>query len=177
MAVTATVRIAPAAIKEMLTPSPIRFTPLLGWERDRRVAWRRSRERHPSNERTGRARLRAQAAFRRPSDRLAPTVRRGAIRSDGAARRGRRRDRHGCWRSIRIGCRRPRPSRRTGIGFVFWYVTIICVVDLRDRRRRRCIYSIIGSSVRRRATTPDGPPIHGHTGLEIDWTAHPVRRS
>ena len=57
------------------------------------------------------------------------------------------------------------------IDFVFWYVTIICIV----------IYAIV-AAVLAYATwkfrvgpddDSDGPPVHGHTGLEIGWTAIP----
>ena len=57
------------------------------------------------------------------------------------------------------------------IDFVFWYVTAICIV----------IYAIViavllFSAWKFRAAPDDdadGPPIHGHTGLEIAWTAIP----
>jgi cytochrome c oxidase subunit 2 len=57
------------------------------------------------------------------------------------------------------------------IDFVFWYVTIICVV----------IYAIVIAALVYSAwkfrvgpdDDSDGPPIHGHTGLEIGWTAIP----
>jgi cytochrome c oxidase subunit II len=55
--------------------------------------------------------------------------------------------------------------------FVFWFVTAICV----------SIFAIVASvsvySVWKFRAKPDddsdGPPIHGHTGLEIAWTAVP----
>jgi cytochrome c oxidase subunit II len=54
---------------------------------------------------------------------------------------------------------------------VVWYVTIICVV----------IFAIVAAALAysvlkfRRAPDDDGdgPPVHGHTGLEIAWTAIP----
>jgi cytochrome c oxidase subunit 2 len=57
------------------------------------------------------------------------------------------------------------------IDFVFWYVTVICIV----------IYAIViavllYSSWKFRAAPDDdadGPPVHGHTGLEVAWTAIP----
>src|SRR4051812_41757277 len=57
------------------------------------------------------------------------------------------------------------------IDFVFWYVTIICIV----------IYAIVVAALvysawKFRAAPDDdsdGPPIHGHTGLEVAWTAIP----
>ena len=55
--------------------------------------------------------------------------------------------------------------------FVFWFVTAICVI----------IFTVVASvsvySVLKFRAKPDddsdGPPIHGHTGLEIAWTAVP----
>src|SRR5215210_2444859 len=57
------------------------------------------------------------------------------------------------------------------IDFVFWYVTIICVV----------IYAIVVAALVYAAwkfrappdDDADGPPVHGHTGLEIAWTGIP----
>jgi cytochrome c oxidase subunit 2 len=57
------------------------------------------------------------------------------------------------------------------IDFVFWYVTIICIV----------IYAIVIAALVYSAwkfrvapdDDSDGAPIHGHTGLEIGWTAIP----
>jgi cytochrome c oxidase subunit 2 len=54
---------------------------------------------------------------------------------------------------------------------VIWYVTVICVV----------IFAIVAAALTytvlrfRRAPDDDtdGPPVHGHTGLEIAWTAIP----
>lgn len=58
------------------------------------------------------------------------------------------------------------------IEFVFWFTTVICIA----------IFSIVAAvsiySVRKFRAAPeddtDGPPIHGHTGLEIVWTAVPA---
>ena len=64
-------------------------------------------------------------------------------------------------------------SKEAGrIDFVFWFVTVICIV----------IFGIVAAAllyavVRFRAAPDDdtdGPPIHGHTGLEIVWTAIPT---
>jgi cytochrome c oxidase subunit II len=64
-------------------------------------------------------------------------------------------------------------SREAGrIDFVFWFVIVICIV----------IFSIVVAallySVLRFRAAPDddsdGPPIHGHTGLEIAWTLIPT---
>jgi cytochrome c oxidase subunit II len=56
--------------------------------------------------------------------------------------------------------------------FVFWFVTAVCIV----------IFSVVASisvySVWKFRAKPDddsdGPPIHGHTGIEIAWTAIPL---
>lgn len=58
------------------------------------------------------------------------------------------------------------------IDFVFWFVTAICIV----------IFAIVAaisvySFVKFRAKPDDdsdGPPVHGHTGIEIAWTAIPL---
>jgi cytochrome c oxidase subunit II len=64
-------------------------------------------------------------------------------------------------------------SREAGrIDFVFWFVTGICIF----------VFSIVAAvtvySVLKFRARPDddsdGPPIHGHTGLEIVWTAIPT---
>lgn len=64
-------------------------------------------------------------------------------------------------------------SREAGrIHFVFWFVTGICIF----------IFSIVAAvsvyAVWKFRAKPDddsdGPPIHGHTGLEIAWTAVPT---
>lgn len=63
-------------------------------------------------------------------------------------------------------------EQREGIDFVFWLTTWICVG----------IFAIVGSvivySVWKFRAPPDddgdGPPIHGHTGIEIVWTAVPA---
>ncbi len=67
----------------------------------------------------------------------------------------------------------PHPaSREAGrIDFVFWFVTGICIA----------IFTLVSSVVvysvvkfrRRPDDDSDGPPIHGHTGLEIVWTVVP----
>jgi cytochrome c oxidase subunit II len=57
------------------------------------------------------------------------------------------------------------------IDFVFWFVTIICVAIF------AIVAAVIGFAVWKFRAPPDdlsdGPPIHGHTGLEIAWTAIP----
>jgi cytochrome c oxidase subunit 2 len=66
----------------------------------------------------------------------------------------------------------PASEQMERIEFVYWFATIICIV----------IFALVGgvilySVVRFRAAPDDdndGPPIHGHTGLEIAWTAVPA---
>jgi cytochrome c oxidase subunit II len=58
------------------------------------------------------------------------------------------------------------------IDFVFWFVTAICIA----------IFAVVAaisvySFVKFRARPDDdsdGPPVHGHTGIEIAWTAVPL---
>jgi cytochrome c oxidase subunit II len=58
------------------------------------------------------------------------------------------------------------------IHFVYWFVTIISIVIF------AVVAGVILYSVVRFRAAPDddsdGPPIHGHTGLEIVWTAIPT---
>jgi cytochrome c oxidase subunit 2 len=57
------------------------------------------------------------------------------------------------------------------IDFVFWYVTAICIAIYAI-----VIASLLYSAWKFRAAPDDdadGPPVHGHTGLEIAWTAIP----
>ena len=64
-------------------------------------------------------------------------------------------------------------SREAGrIDFVFWFVIVICIV----------IFAVVAAAIvysvwKFRADPDDdsdGPPIHGHTGLEIVWTLIPT---
>jgi cytochrome c oxidase subunit 2 len=63
-------------------------------------------------------------------------------------------------------------EQRDGIDFTFWLATGICIF----------IFAVVCSMIlyavwkfRARADDDtDGPPIHGHTGLEIAWTAVPA---
>ena len=63
-------------------------------------------------------------------------------------------------------------EQRERIDFVFWFATVICIA----------IFAIVAGGDRLRALKfrarpdddTDGPPIHGHTGLEIAWTAVPA---
>ena len=58
------------------------------------------------------------------------------------------------------------------IDFVFWFVTVICVAIF------AVVAAVIVYSLWKFRAAPDdesdGPPIHGHTGLEITWTAVPA---
>jgi cytochrome c oxidase subunit II len=63
-------------------------------------------------------------------------------------------------------------SREAGrIDFVFWFVIAICIA-LFAIVAAVMIYAILRFRVRE-DDFEDGPPIHGHTGLEITWTAIP----
>jgi cytochrome c oxidase subunit 2 len=68
----------------------------------------------------------------------------------------------------------PEPaSREAGrIHFVFWFVTGICIFIF------AIVAAVMGYAVLKFRRQPDddsdGPPIHGHTGLEIVWTAIPT---
>src|SRR5919108_681053 len=63
-------------------------------------------------------------------------------------------------------------DERRNIDFVFWFTTAICIA----------IFAVVAAvsiyaGVKFRAPPEDdadGPPIHGHTGLEIAWTAVPA---
>ena len=58
------------------------------------------------------------------------------------------------------------------IDFVFWFVTVICIAIF-----ALVVAVILYAVVRFRARPDDdsdGAPIHGHTGLEIAWTAVPA---
>jgi cytochrome c oxidase subunit II len=64
-------------------------------------------------------------------------------------------------------------SREAGrIHFVFWFVTAICIAIF------AVVAAVLSYAVLKFRRAPeddsDGPPIHGHTGLEIVWTAIPT---
>ena len=64
-------------------------------------------------------------------------------------------------------------SRQAGrIDFVFWFVTAICIAIF-ALVAAVIVYSLVKFRVRADDDS-DGPPIHGHTGLEIVWTAIPA---
>lgn len=58
------------------------------------------------------------------------------------------------------------------ITFTFWFTTVICIGIF------AIVAAVIAYSVLKFRTTEDderdGPPVHGHTGLEIVWTAVPA---
>lgn len=58
------------------------------------------------------------------------------------------------------------------IDFVFWFTTVICILIF-TLVASVTVYSVLKFRVRPDDDS-DGPPIHGHTGLEIAWTAIPA---
>jgi cytochrome c oxidase subunit II len=63
-------------------------------------------------------------------------------------------------------------SREAGrIDFVVWFVIVICIAIF-ALVAAVMIYAVLRFRVRE-DDFEDGPPIHGHTGLEITWTAIP----
>ncbi len=58
------------------------------------------------------------------------------------------------------------------ITFTFWFATVICIAIF-ALVSAVILYSVVAFRVRPDDDT-DGPPIHGHTGLEIVWTAIPA---
>jgi cytochrome c oxidase subunit 2 len=67
---------------------------------------------------------------------------------------------------------RPASEQADRIDFVFWFVTAICIAIF------ALVAAVIVYSVFKFRAAPDddsdGPPVHGHTGLEIVWTAVPA---
>jgi cytochrome c oxidase subunit II len=67
---------------------------------------------------------------------------------------------------------RPASEQADRIDFVFWFVTAICIAIF------ALVAAVIVYSVFKFRAGPDddsdGPPTHGHTGLEIVWTAVPA---
>ncbi len=59
-----------------------------------------------------------------------------------------------------------------GIAFTFWFATVICI-GIFALVMAVILYSVVAFRVRPDDDT-DGPPIHGHTGLEIVWTVIPA---
>jgi cytochrome c oxidase subunit 2 len=66
----------------------------------------------------------------------------------------------------------PASKQADRIDFVFWFVTVICIAIF------ALVVAVILYAVVRFRARPgddsDGAPIHGHTGLEIAWTAVPA---
>jgi cytochrome c oxidase subunit II len=67
---------------------------------------------------------------------------------------------------------RPASEQADRIDFVFWFVTAICIAIF------ALVAAVIVYAVFNFRAGPDddsdGPPVHGHTGLEIVWTAVPA---
>ncbi len=63
-------------------------------------------------------------------------------------------------------------EQRNGIDLVFWFTTAIALAVF------TLVFSVIVYSIIKFRVRPDddsdGPPIHGHTGVEIVWTAIPA---
>ena len=57
------------------------------------------------------------------------------------------------------------------IAFVYWFATVICIAIF-ALVAAVIVYSVIAFRAQPEDDT-DGPPIHGHTGLEIAWTIVP----
>ena len=58
------------------------------------------------------------------------------------------------------------------IAFAYWFATVICI-GIFALVAAVIVYSIIAFRAQPEDDS-DGPPIHGHTGLEIAWTAIPA---
>lgn len=58
------------------------------------------------------------------------------------------------------------------IEFTFWFATVICI-GVFAVVAAAIVYSVLNFRVQPEDES-DGPPIHGHTGLEIVWTAIPA---
>jgi cytochrome c oxidase subunit II len=63
-------------------------------------------------------------------------------------------------------------EERDGIDLVYWFTTAICIAIF------ALVAAVVVYSVMKFRVRPDddsdGPPIHGHTGIEILWTAIPA---
>jgi len=66
----------------------------------------------------------------------------------------------------------PASEQADRIDFVFWFVTTICIAIF-ALVAAVIVYSLIKFRARPDDDS-DGPPVHGHTGLEIVWTAVPA---
>jgi cytochrome c oxidase subunit 2 len=58
------------------------------------------------------------------------------------------------------------------IDFVYWFVTAICI-GIFSIVASLSVYSLVKFRVKPDDLS-DGPPVHGHTGIEIAWTAIPL---
>ena len=58
------------------------------------------------------------------------------------------------------------------ITFTYWFATVICI-GIFALVAGVAVYSVIAFRAQPE-DEGDGPPIHGHTGLEIAWTAVPA---
>lgn len=58
------------------------------------------------------------------------------------------------------------------ISFIFWFTTVICIVVFAVVAGV-IVYAVAAFRVKPDDDT-DGPPIHGHAGLEVAWTAIPA---
>jgi cytochrome c oxidase subunit 2 len=63
-------------------------------------------------------------------------------------------------------------EERDGIDLVFWFTTAICIAVF-ALVGAVIVYSVVKFRVRPDDDS-DGPPIHGHTGVEIVWTTIPA---
>ena len=63
-------------------------------------------------------------------------------------------------------------EERDGIDFVFWLTTIICIFIF-GIVSAMLLYAVVAFKARD-GDDSDGKPIHGHTGIEIAWTAVPT---
>ena len=63
-------------------------------------------------------------------------------------------------------------EERDGIDFVFWLTTIICIFIF-GLVSAMLLYAVVAFRARE-GDESDGKPIHGHTGIEIAWTAVPT---
>jgi cytochrome c oxidase subunit II len=63
-------------------------------------------------------------------------------------------------------------EERDGIDFVFWLTTVICVFIF-GLVSAMLLYAVVAFKARE-GDDSDGKPIHGHTGIEIAWTAVPT---
>ena len=63
-------------------------------------------------------------------------------------------------------------EERDGIDLVFWFTTAICI-GIFALVGAVILYAVVKFRVRPDDDS-DGPPVHGHTGIEIAWTAVPA---